>query len=636
MAKTKTKKSKPLTHLVAPLLMCALICLAMLSLLWLFYSNRAGTFGDVIVTVENKLLDFRFLSRGQLEPSNRIGVLGLDEKSIQAFGRWPFSRSVYQKAFSNLKDLGVEWVGFDVVWDKPERASIADALSSLEPVYKSKKSIDDKEWRHLNGMISDSPADRSLVEMIQSFEKIVLGYIYYKALDDKDLAALGNDPLGSVESMEPSAIVSVIFPDGYDLSHYPSLSVAGLIANTPTLSQASPHFGFFNNDSEDSVTRWVSLVKSMKGQLFPSLSLKMAASMTGKEIVVVMDKIGVEEIMLVNPEDDKDVLSVPVDRIGEGRMLLNHLGGFETIPTFSLLDAYNNSFSDEQKAKLKGMSLVMGPTAIAINDVRANPFDSVFNGVEHHAAAVDNMVSHRHLKRSEGVFQTELMILAGSGILIALLLTFLNGLWSAVLVVGLAVGYFYFDREYWFSKGVWVYMSLLYLQLVVMFVAVTLFKYVFEEREKRKVKDAFQHYLSADVMDQVLDDPDKLKLGGERREVTVFFSDVRGFTTISESLPPEKLVELMNDYLSPMTSLVLKSGGVLDKYIGDAIMAFWGAPVERSDQADVGVQVVLAMLEALERLRVDFPKNDFTVNYIGCALNKGVVSVCNIGFQERF
>lgn len=137
-------------------------------------------------------------------------------------------------------------------------------------------------------------------------------------------------------------------------------------------------------------------------------------------------------------------------------------------------------------------------------------------------------------------------------------------------------------------------------------------------------------------MHQVLDNPDKLKLGGERRECTVFFSDVRGFTTISEGLPPEKLVELMNDYLSPMTEVILCSGGVLDKYIGDAIMAFWGAPIDRPDQADVAAQSVLKMMEKLEEIRRVFPTKKFPVIDIGCAVNTGMMSVGNMGSSERF
>ncbi|MCX6129035.1 MAG: adenylate/guanylate cyclase domain-containing protein, partial [Proteobacteria bacterium] len=162
------------------------------------------------------------------------------------------------------------------------------------------------------------------------------------------------------------------------------------------------------------------------------------------------------------------------------------------------------------------------------------------------------------------------------------------------------------------------------------------YKYMTEEREKKMVKGAFQHYLSPEVIDQVLQNPDQLKLGGEKKELTVFFSDVRGFTTISETLTPEKLSELMNEYFTPMTSIVLRSKGVLDKYIGDAIMAFWGAPLQLENPAETACQAAIEMLYALDKLRMEFKAKGFPDIDIGIGLNTGPMSVGNMGSGERF
>jgi adenylate cyclase len=165
---------------------------------------------------------------------------------------------------------------------------------------------------------------------------------------------------------------------------------------------------------------------------------------------------------------------------------------------------------------------------------------------------------------------------------------------------------------------------------------VTLFKYFTEEREKKKVKGAFAHYLSPDVINQVLEDPEALKLGGERKVMTVFFSDMRNFTTISETQTPERLCELMNDYFTPMTGIILRSQGVLDKYIGDAIMAFWGAPIEVPDHADRACIASIQMLYAMDPLREDLIKRGFPPIDIGIGLNSGPMSVGNMGSGERF
>ncbi len=615
------------------------ICLAlntgMLGFLWAHYTGRLGAAGDVLVTLENKLLDMRFILRGVQKPSGKIGILAIDERSIQKFGRWPFTRSVYEKAFKNLKKSGVEWIGFDVLWDKPERPLLADAMSDIENLAHGRDVSG--ALSHINAMSKTGLADQAITRAMTDYQKIVQGYIYYSANETETIKALNGTEFNALAAMQGSVIFAAIMPDGRDLYSYQDLSLGAIVGNSPAIAASTPHFGFFNNDpDEDSVVRWVNLVKAANGNLLPSISLKMAASMTGRDLVTMFDKIGVEEIMLVNPDNDKDLIKIPVDPSGQGRALLNHLGPSMTLRHISLADAWDDTFSDKDRADLKGMSLMMGPTAMAINDMRANPFEPTFNGVEHHATMIDNIVSKRFFKRPPDIYRQEMRVIIIIGVIFSIILTYSSALYSAIGVIIIYVGYFYLDRMLWFNKGIWVYMGMPYIQITGLFMAVTLYKYFTEEREKKKVKGAFQHYLSPDVMHQVLDNPDKLKLGGERRECTVFFSDVRGFTTISEALSPEKLVELMNDYLSPMTEVILRSGGVLDKYIGDAIMAFWGAPLDRPDQADVAAKSVLKMMEKLEEIRRVFPTKGFPVIDIGCGINTGMMSVGNMGSSERF
>ena len=615
---------------------CIVINLAMLGFMRLHNLRKLGTVGTFFVNLENQLLDLRFLLRGPQKPSGKIGILALDEKSIQKFGRWPFTRSVYEQAFSNLKKAGVQWIGFDVVWDKPELPLLADAMPEINKLRTTTKNSGEV-WQHIAMMNDNGLADQSIARAIKDFEKIVLGYMFYGQNDAVSLNAMKGSEFRAVDDMQSSVIQAVIMPDGADLKKYKDLSVGAVVGNTKYISETSPHFGFFNNDTEgDSVVRWVNLAREANGVLMPAMSLKMAAQMTGREIVTIFDNIGIEEIMLMNPDDDKDVIKIPLDPIGTGRAMINHLGPSSTLKHISLADAWDDNFSEKDRKALRGLSLMMGPTAMAINDQRANPFDATFNGVEHHATMIENIVSGKFFKRPADILFVELRIVVILGILFSLILAFSSASVSFIGVVLISVGYFYLDRYLWFSKGIWVYMGIPYIQITSLFMVVTLYKYFTEEREKKKVKGAFQHYLSPDVMNQVLDNPDKLKLGGERRECTVFFSDVRGFTTISEALSPEKLVELMNDYLSPMTEIILRSGGVLDKYIGDAIMAFWGAPLDRPDQADAAAQAVLRMMEKLEAIRRDFPAKGFPVIDIGCGVNTGMMSVGNMGSAERF
>lgn len=623
------------------LALSSVIMFGCLGVLWQHY--QSGTNHDFVSQLEERLLDFRFLMRGSRKPTGQVGVLAIDEKTLQKFGRFPFSRRYYEQAFANLKKRGVDWIGFDVVWSMPELPLLSDVTPSMERLRQatlegrplSVQSVLSEELAKMTAVHEASLADRSIAEAIQSFGKIVLGFFYYASKDEA--AQLGDKKFDGIGHMEAGAIQALILPEGKTLADYPALVGFGIVSNTAYIGRQSEHFAFFNNESDpDAIMRWVTLVRAIDGRLMPSLSLKIAAQMLGREIVVFFDNYGVTDISLMNPKDDQDLIKIPVDHQGNGRILINHLGPDKTIRHISLADAYDDQFTAKEAAALKGMSLLLGPTAIAINDQRANPFDAGLNGVENHAAVIDNIVARSFMRRTDRIYLIELLIVMGIGLLFAPLMVFSRAAVGGSGVLLFLVGYYYIDKFVWFHRGQWVYMGMPFIEISLMFITTTMYKYLSEERDKKRVKGAFGLYLAPEVIDQVLADPEALKPGGERKELTVFFSDVRSFTTISESLSPEKLCELMNDYFTPMADIILKSRGVLDKYIGDAIMAFWGAPIAQPQHADVACMAAIEMLFALDKLRVDLPKKGFPAIDIGIGLNTGVMSVGNMGSPQRF
>jgi len=240
------------------------------------------------------------------------------------------------------------------------------------------------------------------------------------------------------------------------------------------------------------------------------------------------------------------------------------------------------------------------------------------------------------MKRPFSIYKTELRLQLIVGFLFTALMLWGSAIFCGVATILFIVALYYIDQLYWFGQNSWVYTAMPTVQVLLLYVSSTLYKFVTEEREKSKVKGAFQHYLSPDVINQVLDDPSSLKLGGDRRELTVYFSDVRGFTTISESLSPEDLCSYMNEYFTPMTDAILKAGGTLDKYIGDAIMAFWGAPIALADHADRAAMVAIEHLYRLDEVRAEMARKNFPLPDIGIGLNTGSMSVGNMGSQERF
>lgn len=613
---------------------------------WLLFDHyRSFSFvggNDLIYKLESKLLDARMRLRGPVKPTGKVGILAIDEKAIQQFGRWPFSRKYYEKAFENLKKNGVKWVGFDSIYSEPQKTFLEDAIPTFDDVRSTPGKINgpilQSKLANLDKLMNSSPADESFAQGIKKFENIVLGYFYFSSEREAKENLGKHERYPQLETMLTSEIQVVDMPQGSKLDDYRRLVKAyGIVTNIPAVTEASPHNAFFSNDADDdAINRWDVLIANVNGHLMPSLALKTVAEYMNREIVLIFDNIGVETIMLVNRENDKDVIEVPVDPLGGGRILINHRGPGQTFHHYSLADAYNDSFTPEERKNLKGMVLLLGATAIGTNDLRPNPYDPSIDGVENHAAVMDNIVRKDFLKRPISIYGTELMIVLGVGLLFAPLMIWGRAIFSGVAVTLFLVGYYYFDKYVWFQHGTWAYMAIPSLQIIFMFITTTLFKYMTEEKEKKKVKGAFQYYLSPDVINQVLDDPESLSLGGEKKELTVFFSDVRGFTTISESLTPEKLCEFMNEYFTPMTSIILRSKGVLDKYIGDAIMAFWGAPLHIEHQADVACTSAIQMLFALDQLKLQFKQKGFPDIDIGIGLNTGPMSVGNMGSGERF
>jgi adenylate cyclase len=631
-----------LRHKLSLVTLCLLVIGASYYAMFQHYRSFrfARTDTDLIYRIESKLLDYRLKLRGPIKSSGHVGILAIDERSIAEFGRWPFSRRYYAQAFANLKKLGVQWIGFDAIFSEAERTANEDFQPLFQSLMTDRRPANlQKNLQLYQSMQNQSPADRSFQKSLGDFQNITLGYLYYGHPREAERnLKKGEAAFPELARMAEASQIMADVPPGRSLHDYPELSRAyGLVANTSELTAAGHHFGFFSNDNDsDAINRWVTLVADVDGQLMPSLALKTAAEYLNREIFVVFDEFGVETVALVSRDNPEDVQDIPIDIRGAGRMLINPIGPGGSFKHISLADAYANNFSEKDKKFLKGSILLLGGTAAGTNDIRPNAFDAAIDGVENHAAAIDNIISRNFLKRPVSIYKTELLIILGVGLLFAPLMIYAHALMSGLAVLLFVVGYYYLDKYLWFGRGIWTFIAVPCLEIIAMGFITTIYKYMTEELERKKLKGAFQHYLSPEVINQMLEHPEEMQLGGVRRELTVLFSDVRGFTTISESLSPERLCELMNDYFTPMTSLILRSGGVLDKYIGDAIMAFWGAPVPLPHHADSAAQVALDMLRALDKVKQDFKTKQFPPIEIGIGLNTGPMSVGNMGSHERF
>jgi adenylate cyclase len=601
---------------------------------------------DWVGTLERIAVDARFKSRGARPVSGDVGVLAIDEESVAKFGRWPFQRSIYERALANLKKAGVQIIGFDVIFSEPERPyldeSIEDIQDALSASIKPSGFDTDVFGEAVNTMLESSKGDLSFSKGLKDFGKIIHGYFFFEA---NTTDGLKYDWVSHFNRLKNGSEIDLVsYPKNKALKDYPEMMIQGALTNTPVIAEKGSRMGFFNNTPDpDGIVRSSVLLKGLvpigpdgkeAGEpiLLPTLALVTAASYLNREIMVKFDDLGVSSVQLMDPNGEADPLNIPLNQDGLGSIHINHYGPGMTFPHISLADAYDGKLPKKGIPKL----LLVGAVGTGLADIRPSPFSELFNGVEHHTAVLENILSTNFLQRPISAFFIEMGVMLFSGLFFAFVLQRVSAVASAMLLVTFSVGLFYVDKYFFFAKGQWIYIGMIYLQSFSLFFSVTLFKYFTEEKEKKKIKNAFQHYLNPAVINELMDNPDSLKLGGEKKELTVFFSDVRGFTTISETLSPEALTGLLNEYFTPMTNIILESGGLLDKYIGDAVMAVWGAPINLPDPADRALQSSLKMLDALDVLRVQWQERGLPLIDIGCGINTGPMVVGNMGSNQRF
>lgn len=449
--------------------------------------------------------------------------------------------------------------------------------------------------------------------------------------------------------------------------------------NIPAIDAAKSHTGSFEAvlDGDGSI-RKNALLRRDGFTYVPSIAFKtfLVDQKLSAQATVDTENVGRENsngrvfksLEVLNTDGDT-LMTIPVNK--QGLLQINYSGPSYMFPYVSATDLLSDSptmkiservfvpstgrwevndhTSDGQEVDkerfLKDKILILGATAIGINDMRVTPFEENYAGVETHANALSNLLVEAARAKGEkvaadapGFLRTSpleettmwICLLVGGLVLSALLTYFGSVAGLGITALFLAVIYAV-DKYYLFKSGI-VVVTLFPISLVIAdFVALTSFKYFTEERKKRELKGTFAKYVSPAIVDEVLADPENIELGGKKMDLTVMFSDVRGFTTISEKLDPRALSDLLNSYLTPMTNLVFKHKGTLDKYMGDAIMAFWGAPVHFPDHAQHACRCALAMLVKLRELQAEYRAKGLPEIDIGIGLNTGEMSVGNMG-----
>ena len=654
------------------------------------YLERANSWaGSPVLALERKLLDFKFLLRGRVPVEPRVVIAAGDEKTIAAFGRWgTWDRGRFGRVINNLVAAGADVIAFDMVFADPVGLDHEHTAAIGRLLQQTQVSAQTGELAlRVNDGGRVAPAELAAIAMgakgiEDAFTAAAMGdEAFAKALSEHDsrvvqgfvanlqpdTGAGGPVPPAVLEVLDPLSIHNYGEDFGVtdrpkleggekvsadlrlkqgsrpsDLTLLPEVHGEVILPQTQFLSVAA-NIGFFNADPDpDGVMRRLPLVYRAGELLLPSLSLSAAASHFGGNAMPIVDSSDARGLMRIGfPGEGATITDVPVDP--SGALMINYYGPTGpndsgkpehergVFPYVSLVDIERNTFD---AALVKGKIVLVAVTAIGTFDQRVTPFSSMAPGTEVHAAAMQNMVDGVSLRRPWLFLQVEILFSLVCAVLLALVLPRVSVAAGVLVFIAAVCGWFALDFLVLFRRNMWFYDVPFLFQLSLTWAGITVLGYLTTGREKARLKKEFSTVLAPTVVDQLLKDPTLAGLGGAERELTVMFSDIRGFTSMSEKLTPEGLTQFLNEYLTPMTELLIKHEGTLDKYMGDAIMAFWGAPIEQQDHAARAALTAVEMLEKLDELKQKWRAEGKPDIDIGIGLNSGLMRVGFMGSER--
>ena len=567
-----------------------------------------------VTKLDNFIYDTRLnltMPRG-LDPS--IVILDIDERSMGEIGHWPWSRSLMADLVAKLFDrYHIEVLGFDVVWAERDTSSGIDTLDALAQ----------KDFKRASGFQEVYKSLRPALDNDELFAKamqgrpVVLGY-YFNSDE---------------HAVRANAIPEPVLPRGsFDGRNVLFKTWVGYTGNLPAYVKNAVAVGHINPViDEDGVSRRVPMLLEFDGAYYEALALAVVRTYLslhdGGRLPRVEPGYADErslEWLKVGP------LAIPVD---DGvAALIPYRGGRQSFPYIPLADVVKDRVDP---AALKGKIVLVGTTAHGLQDLRSTPVDGVFPGVEIHANLIAGMLG-RTIKSQPAFVGAEVVLLTLGGVTLAVLIPMLSALWATLATLAALAALVLSNFAAWTRWDMGLPLAAVLLMTTALYVINMAYGYFVESRSKRQLAERFGEYVPPELVDRMAANPARYNMEPRSAELTILFADVRGFTGISEALRPEELREYINEYLTDMSTIVRsRYRGTLDKYIGDAIMAFWGAPVDDPQHARNGVLAALEMQRQCDALNAKFTARGWPALKIGVGVNSGTVRVGDMGSRIR-
>ena len=577
----------------------------------------------VIQRLDDIIYDARLQATMPRTLDDRIVIIDIDEKSLAELGRWPWGRNKLAELVDTLfleQHVGV--LGFDVVFAEADESSGLARLNQLAS----------QELKDYPGFAERLKQLQPSLDFDATFAKaianrpIVMGYY------------LTSDKEGRSSGLLPAPVLPQSVLQGRQIK---ATSWTGYGANIEQLARSAPVAGFFNSITDgDGVVRSLPLLAEYKGEYYESIALAMFRVIAGMPAVapgfsnerfLAKNYQGMDRVLL--KQGDK-ALAIPVDERVATLVPYRGYGGVSggSFRYISAADVVNKRLPS---GSLKGKVVLLGTTAPGLLDLRVTPVGEVYPGVETHANIISSLLDGTMLVKPDYAVGYEVVIVLLSGLLLAIglpLLSASRAVLLSLMVIGLLT-----------AMNLWLYLGYgLVLPLAsVLVMAVTAFGlnmsygYFVESRSKRELANLFGTYVPPELVDEMVKDPDSYSMQATNREMTVMFCDMRGFTQMSEQMEPTQLQSLLTGVFSRLTRLIRANRGTIDKYMGDCVMAFWGAPVETAEHAHLAVKSAMEMANAVREINAEHRASGLPEIGIGIGLNTGTMCVGDMGSNIR-
>ena len=585
---------------------------------------------DFFNTIENKTYDLRYSNKVSSTVKDTIEdvvIVDIDDASMMSLGRfqnWP--RLYHAKVVDYLYSGGAKAIAFDIFFTEPD--SLTKAMIQLYKDTKLEKFTgdlrnkkikfkEDSASQYIDAVLDNWGYDSDFND-VSKYSNIV--YFPFYVSTPKNL-----QDSSDITIREKAFIFDSKIAGKYDslLSEGRKTRIGMITAPIPLLLTSAKGTGTYNIEPDnDGAVRRQPLFISLNGRSYPSMDFQ-----------IVMDQLGINKDQ-VKVELGKfitlgDKMNIPIDK--NGRMLITYFGGFRKFRYISYVDVLTEQVPAEY---FNNKTIIVGATAAGLMDLRVVPFSNGFPGPEIHANIIKTLMTGKFIKVYPWYFTLAILLVVG---LITVLVSLkFKPMTASAILLALVLFYLVAANVIFAKYLIWV--EVVRPMTVILFtnMAILGYRYLTEEKQKVWIKNMFQGYMSKDLVDKIMANPEMLLMGGDKKEVTVFFSDIKGFSSFSEKLgTPERLIALINEYLGAMSDVVLEYGGYISKYEGDAIMAFWGAPTDDPKHAETCIKCVWAMNQRLQILNADLAKRNMPNLFTRFGLNTGLVTVGNVGSEKK-